>query len=223
MAWRVRPREIARLASLLVGVLGLGVLGILFFFRELEANRRLNDKVLAYQLQAELQLGNASPRMVANKPSDGKTEVGADKANRAPMMAIAPNTTPQFRLVDFDSVSTKEGWELQLTLAPTAGAVAEGEALIVLEADVPRIGLSTPGAEGRKRFALYPGNLLIERLDEATIEKADKKKFKFSRALQIRSEFRLGRLYRPVAAHIYFFNSQGLLVSQERKLIGSEE
>ncbi len=224
MAWRVRPREIARLAGLMAGILGLGTLGTLFFFRELEANRRLNDRVLAYQLQAELQIGSTTPRMVAAKSgSEAKAEPIGERGNRAPNLVIAPHTSPQFRLVDFDAATTKDGWELLLTLAPTAGAIAEGEALIVLEADVPRIGLSTPGNEGRKRFALYPGNAMLERIDEATIEKANKKKFKFSRALQIRSTFQLGRLYRPVAAHIYFFNAQGLLVSQERKTIESEE
>ena len=44
MAWRVRPREIARLASFAIGFLGFGMLGTLFFFRELEANRKLREK-----------------------------------------------------------------------------------------------------------------------------------------------------------------------------------
>ncbi len=224
MAWRVRPREIARLASFVVGILGVGAMGVLFFFRELEQNRQLRESVLKYQLQAELYDGNASSRAVATKAdATAPAEKPGDRSQVVPTMSIAPHTTPQFRLVDFDAEPTKDGWELLLTLAPTAGAVAEGEALVVLETDVPRIGLSTPGTEGRKRFALYPGNVLVEKIDEIGIGKAEKKKFKFSRALQIRAPFRLGRLYRPLAAHFYFFNSAGQLVSQEKKTIEVEE
>lgn len=226
MAWRVRPREIARLASFAIGTLGFGLLGTLFFFRELEANRQLRESMLKYQLQAELYDGGTSTRAVATKGSAETTVVAADKSaggQIVPQLTISPHANPQFRLVNFDAAPTKDGWELLLTLAPTAGAVAEGEALVVLETDVPRIGLSTPGTEGRKRFALYPGNVIVERVDENMVSKAEKKKFKFSRALQIRAPFRLGRLYRPLAAHFYFFNSAGQLVSQEKKTIEVEE
>ena len=227
MAWRVRPREIARLASIAIGTLGVGMLGTLFFFRELEANRHLRESMLKYQLQAELYDGGVSSRAVAAKGAPETVVASNTDKNSGgqavPQLTIAPHANPQFRLVDFDAEPTKDGWELLLTLAPTAGAVAEGEALVVLETDVPRIGLSTPGTEGRKRFALYPGNALMEKIDENMVSKAEKKKFKFSRALQIRAPFRLGRLYRPLAAHFYFFNSAGQLVSQEKKTIEVEE
>ncbi len=228
MAWRVRPREIVRLGTMVAGFLAIGVLGTLFFFKELETNRKLRDSVLAFQLQAELQDGTSSRRAVAAKgatevKADGNSEKNNDKSLRAPNLTVAQHVNAQFRLVDFDSESTKEGWELRLTLAPTAGAVAEGYALVVLETDVPRIGLATPGAEGRKRFVLYPGNQLLEHLDENTIQKSEKMRFKFSRAFQVRAPFKLGRLYRPLAAHIYFFNAQQVLVGQERKTIEVEE
>ena len=74
-----RPREIARLASFAIGFLGFGMLGTLFFFRELEANRTLRDsRDLLTNLLAWMMGGNNVRFLIV---FDGQQGGGRDEPN----------------------------------------------------------------------------------------------------------------------------------------------
>lgn len=112
---------------------------------------------------------------------------------------------------------------VQLSLIPSQTGVAQGELLIVLEAEIPRIGTGSASSSVRKRFFTYPGNDPKDELTESQIHTLTRKPFRFAKALQTSTEFSVGEVLRPIAVNLYLYDSQGTLVQHERKPIESGE
>lgn len=297
------------LSKLSIALLVLGcaffiaLTGSLCFFRELEINRKLTERVLEFETKERLaklplfpsataglssnanQEASTQPKMVTNSlPADSATE-GLSLASvastprdlsRTPMATttkanstanspaanslsptqlpsltrdsstqnatekisqstsslsvatnptaetLAPNTV-QARIGELGVECFEEDCEVRLSMVPTRTGVAQGELLVVLETEIPRIGAGNPSTQMRKRYFIYPGNETRDEFSQELINEIARKSFRFTRGLQTSTSFAIGKLLRPLAVNIYLFDKEKTLIHHERKSIEREE
>ena len=94
---------------------------------------------------------------------------------------------------------------------------------MILETEIPRIGSAAVGENIRKRYFFHPVKTALDSVTEEMILQAERKPFKFTKALQTSVTFAVGKLLRPLAANVYLFDARGSLVHHERKIVESEE
>lgn len=200
------------------------LLGSLMFFRELELNRKLQDQLLDLETREKL-----AQMLPTNAPA-----TNTPAANRATAAVAAPATETENgeeravsatagRLSELAVDCQRGRCGVKLSLMSNGAASAEGQLLIVLEAEVPRIGsANTPGTAVRKRFYIYPGELNRDELDQTAVNQLERKSFRFSHVLQTNVTFEIGKLMRPLAVNAYVYDKDRTLVQHERRAIDAE-
>lgn len=230
-----------RKTSWLIGTLGFFVLtlfwGTLFFFRELETNRKLQAEILEAELKLKLTQPNESQtlqpirqlgysiKIEADSPSQKSSDIGSNIPQNTPKdswMSLT-TTTVAARLGSLSSECQTDNCSVKLELLPSKNGISQGELLIVLETEVPRIGSRTVSAQQRKQYSFYPGYFSKEEFNSSELSTYEKRPFKFSKALTASVNFKVTKLLRPLALNVYLFDSNKNLIHHERKAIDLEE
>jgi hypothetical protein len=226
--------SLQRVSTILVmgtGAFTACVLGTLLFFRELELNRKLQDQLLDAETREKL-----GQVLAANHPAPGTAASAAVPATApAPAREAAATTvgtddegaasgsSSAGRVNDLQVDCTKGKCAVRLSLMTDGSGTADGQLLIILESEIPRIGTgATSGAPLRKRYFIYPGDITRDELDQSSLSQLDSKSFHFARALQTSVTFQVGKLLRPLAVNAYIYDKDHALVQHERKVIESE-
>jgi len=214
--------------------------GSLLFFRELEINRKLEEQLLVFQTKEKLlALGTAPTRPLPGPGSLISGTPPAAPAAAAPVVETADRTTSALasptlpapeavaavaaRLGELAVECLEEECSVRLAMVPTRTGTAQGELLMVLETEVPRIGTGNPTTQVRKRYFLYPGNQTRDELPEEALNEVQRKTFRFTRGLQTTATFTIGKLLRPLAVNVYLYDHTKTLIHHERKAIEREE
>lgn len=175
--------------------------GSLLFFKELHTNSILKDRLFSLAEQ-----GAAAPEKVREQKSiDIET----------PLISTAP------KIVEALADCSAERCEARVMLVPSRAGQAQGELLILLETQVPRIGTGNPNALQKHQFISYPGYVTHSELNLNTVDTLDRKPFRFSKGLQTVANFGIGQWVRPVALHVYLFDTSGSLTTHTVKELNS--
>jgi hypothetical protein len=212
--------------------------GSLLFFREVEMNRHLEDRVLQLETRDQLwcannplptgdgisgtQSGFRIPMALPNAfRAETSVPVARELDQAAPAAAVSNDTFVKPRIEEFEVECTADSCSLTLSMVPTHAGVSQGRLLFVLESEVPRIGTSAVSSETqiREKYMTYPGNLSMDSFSPEDIANQPTKPFHFGRALQTSAEFKVGKLLRPLAANVYILAPDNTLLLHERKVI----
>jgi hypothetical protein len=240
--FRLSIQKLSLFAALFAFILTLSLTLSLFFFRELELNRKLEGKVLALETDnqlAQLQVGRASyvpqeikpsTKSLASVPAKKEPVVSQPEPAAAPAVVAKPvvseaavSRPAQARVSDLTSECDEKYCEIKLSLMPTGSGTVEGELLMVLELEVPRIGGGNAATANRKQYILYPGFQSVDELSPNELQDFEKRTFKFGRGLQTNASFEVNKLLRPIAIHVYLFDTEGTLIQHERRTVEREE
>lgn len=215
--------------------------GSLLFFRELEVSRKLQERVLEYETNQKLtqaiqladrnvatsQVAGPEPLIKAKAPTVAVSASAASSIQAAAptdAKAITPGAAGiSARVADLVVTCAEDGCQAKVSMVPVAPGVAQGQLLVILETEIPRIGSANPGANVRRRFFTYPSNQTKDDLSQQDLEALPRKAFRFSRALQTTVKFNTGKLLRPLALNVYLFDTAGNRTHHERKTIEREE
>jgi hypothetical protein len=236
-AVRVNSRKLVGLVLFLGIAYCVFFTGSLLFFRELEVSRKLQEKVLEFEtaqkLSQQIQLATrnvatsqvAGPEpLVAAKPAAAPVPVSAAQTTAAdPKTAPVASVGISARVADLVVTCNEEGCQAKVSMIPVSTGVAQGQLLVILETEIPRIGSANPGSNVRKRYFTYPSNQTKDDMTQQDLERLPRKAFRFSRALQTTVTFNTGKLLRPLALNVYLFDSAGTRTHHERKAIDREE
>jgi hypothetical protein len=243
-AVRVNSKKLVGLVLFLGIAYCVFLTGSLLFFRELEVSRKLQERVLEFEtaqkLSQQIQLASrtvAASGMAGVEPAAPKPALPAAPspvaaaappkvATTAPAEAAkmaAPVGTVAARIADLTNSCAEDGCQAKISMVPVASGVAQGQLLVILETEIPRIGSANPGSSVRRRFFSYPGNQTKDDMTQQDLEQLPRKAFRFSRALQTAVKFNIGKLLRPLAVNVYLFDSAGNRTHHERKTIEREE
>lgn len=243
-AMRVDLRKLSMLLALIAVAFLLFLTGTLGFFRELENNRKLENKVLELESREKLAIAlQSAPRMLAATPQSATppativaTPVTPKQTTIAPVASVpdaaekaetpaatAAPTPVNARIGDITPECEGQTCEIRVSMVPTSSGVVAGELLLVLETEIPRIGAGNPTTQVRKSYYSYPGLETRSEIDQEGLLTLRRKPFRFSRALQTVANFSIGKLLRPLAVNVYIFDREHNLVTHERKAIESDE
>ncbi len=238
VAFRLNVKKVSVLALFLSCLLLVSVLGALLFFRELEINRKLADRVLEFEVRQNLATINSTPQAVspivaaaaaAVTPSAMPIRVLDSVAPQAAAIKENTSTTGEntgvgrARLAELNADCVAEHCTAKVALVPSAPGMAQGQVLVILETEIPRIGTANANVNIRKRYFVYPGYSTHDDLNPDEIGKLEGKTFKFSRALQATADFTVGHLLRPLAINFYLYDQAHTLVQHERKVIDTDD
>ena len=109
-----------------------------------------------------------------------------------------------------------------LSLTVQRPGTSEGALLMILEAEVPRIGPPTTLGAVRKRYFIYPGGIVKDSLDTAGLDTLEHKRFYFTRSLETVAQFNIGKLNSPLAINVYIYDNEKRLVHHERHALEAE-
>ena len=213
----LQPEKILRVTLWVSASFLLMGLGTLFFFRELELNRKLTDRVL--ELEATARLDALTPRTLPVEDLKKSAAKSAPVAQaEAPVVAHAPA-----RIQGFTTQCKDVTCEVAVDLIPATAGVAQGEVLFVLETELVRIGNTPldPGAV-RKRFLVQPGEISKDALSPEEVSQLSGKPYRFTRALKTQVSFNVGRSLHPIAINLYLFDSAKTLIQHERRVVEME-
>lgn len=206
-AYRIHARQALRAGSLLLLAGVVGFCGTLLFFRELEVNRRLTERVLDLETREIVaqSISLATPRTVSGTPP-------------ATTASPAPATAGRLaRVTDLTLDCEGEGCDATLSLLRGTESPTEGQLLMVLETEIPRIGGIPTAAKTRHRYYFHPPQPSLDELTQNTLVELPRKNFRFARSLNVKAHFSFTKLLRPLAIHAYLFDQGGGLVHHERK------
>lgn len=184
----------------------------LFFFREVELNRTLTQKVL------ELETDNLVVQLQKSRvPFSIKKEVEAPI--KEPSVTEIPASNPA-RLSHLLTNCTADSCEVKVSLIPGQQGVSEGNLLLVLELEVPKIGSSH--TQQRKKYVVYPGIQSLDDFNSENISSLEKKSFRFSKGLQTTAVFQKDKLFIPLAINLYLLDNDNNITLHERRAIEYE-
>jgi hypothetical protein len=215
--------------------------GTLFFFRELETNRKLQAEILEHKLKLQLktlsepqaiapnrQLGytvnlneDEDLKKVSSQSKLGNAE--SDKLSEKESWMALTGSPVSARLGSLSSECQADNCTVKLELLPAGNGVCQGELMIVLETEVPRIGTRGVSTSQRKQFILYPGYTSREELNLSNVTNFEKRPFRFSKTLNASVNFKVTKLLRPIALNVYLFDTRKTLIHHERKVIDLDE
>lgn len=210
-------------------ILGLSVVGTLwlftatgtlFFFREVEINRKVMEKVL--ELETGLLLNVPNRSLIAQPEVKIEPEKELIREPTAVTSEISPELTVNAKLHELIAECSETSCTVSTILTPASHGIAKGSLSMVLEAIVPRIGGADPNAPNRAQFIYYPGLEVLDQFDPEKAVTLQKRQFKFSRALPTRVEFTIGKLHRPIAINLYLFDASNNLIGHERKTLSHD-
>lgn len=191
---RIR-RVVLYVTALFLALLG----GTLLFFREMDRNRLLTDRLS--ELELRLQLQTTAPVRFQN------------------LVTRAENWVPQLGdvavICNVEAVCTAK-----VSFISPEGTEVRGSLLLVLETSLVRIG--TSGSGPYRRYYVYPAQAPIEDLAVERLRPLQKRPFQFSQALQTSTQFRLSAEVMPKEFHIFLFDSNDTLVLHERRSVQVE-
>lgn len=234
-AVRVNSKKLVGLVLFLATAYCVFLTGSLLFFRELEVSRKLSEKVLEFEtgqkLAQQIQLaarnvaasGTAGPDVSPAAKTTAPTTAPATVKAPEIAKAVTPTGISSARIADLVASCSEDGCQAKLSMVPVSTGVAQGQLLVILETEIPRIGSASPGSNVRRRFFTYPSNQTKDELSQQDLEQLQRKAFRFSRALQTTVKFNIGKLLRPLAVNIYLFDSAGNRTHHERKPLEREE
>lgn len=218
-SFRLYPRSVLPWTSflfLLILVLGAGTV---LFFRELELNQHLIEKLTI--LETDQKLGDTIGSVTSAPTNDVKRATSAIAATRLSGVSSASTSVTSLPKVSELLVQcSDEACDVKLGMITSSAEGAEGSLTLVLETEIPRIGTSvSPEALVRKRYFIYPSGETRDTLSQADIGQLAQKAFRFSRALHTTASFKTGKLQRALVLHAYIFDSNRNLVQHEQKVI----
>ena len=220
LSLRLNVRKMYLLGFLLSTVYLTTFSGSLLFFREVEINRKLEERVL--ELEMREKLSKMLPAPVENVSRQiTETDNPELLVDKNALADTATGIKAHIGGLNVECVTGRCG--VKLDIVPLASGTAQGQLLVILETEIPRIGSRNPTTEIRKRYFVYPGGKARDELDQADIISLERKNFRFSRALQTSAEFRIGTLLRPIAVNVYLYDSARNLIQHERKVIEASE
>ncbi len=205
--------------------------GSLLFFRELEVSRKLQEKVLEFEtsqkLAQQIQLAsrNVATSIAGPEPLAPARPVQSTTVTAAPPVdakAITTAASISARIADLVVSCAEEICSAKVSMVPVSTGMAQGQLLVILETEIPRIGSANPGSNVRKRFFAYPGNTTKDDLTQQDLDALPRTNFKFARALQTSVKFNTGKLLRPLALNVYLYDKAGNRIHHERKTIEIE-
>jgi hypothetical protein len=228
-AFQIDLQRISGFLVMIVGLFCACLLGTLLFFRELELNRKLQEQLLDAETREKLGqvLAAVTPHPATAIPLAPAAPVRENAAVPTDDTATDANTgngtTSAGRVNDLQVECVKGKCGVRLSLMTDGTGTADGQLLIILESEIPRIGTGVASASPlRKRYFIYPGDLTRDELDQSALSQLDRKAFHFSRALQTSVSFQVGKLLRPLAVNAYIYDKDHALVQHERKVIEAE-
>lgn len=213
-------------------------LGTLFFFREFEINRKLQAAVLEANLKLQLKTISVPEISIPKRQLGYSVNFSEDEELRKTKSMsetseetdISKDSWVNFshsvvsaRLGSLSSECQASNCTIKLELLPSGNGVSQGELLIVLEAEVPRIGARGINLQQRKQFIFYPGYSSKEEFKNSDISTFEKRPFKFSKTLNASLNFKVSKLLRPLAINVYLFDQKKTLTHHERKTIDLDE
>jgi len=228
-ALRLNLRRASTFLACAFATLLLTLVGTLLFFRELDVNRDLQEQVLDLQTREKLAaLIQTNERLaLQEKPRDfaAKTQrlPASLHADRDSIYNPEAGTTVNAHLTEVTSECAPGECAVKLSLAPASPGNAQGQIVVILEAEIPRIGGATPTSQPRKRYVIYPGGTSRDDMDEKTLAALPGKAFHFTRALHTTANLTFGKFLRPLAINVYVLNADKSLVQHERKPLEIEE
>ena len=195
-------------------------LGTLLFFRELEVSQILEQRVLELEIQKKL----TKDFTLLNQPMVGSnigTAESPTKAKKkvAPPPADVSYSAIQAKVIGLNLNCQDSNCSVSIGMVPSRSGTAQGKLFLVLETEVQRIGAATHTSGSRTRFIVYPGFQGLDAVETKTLRTMEGKPFKFSNALQSRTNFELGQSLKAIAVDAYVFDLKNKLVSHERKLL----
>ncbi len=237
ISFKLDLRQSSKLVAILCFLFFILFLGTLFFFRELETNRKLHAEVLETKLKLKLtqlsdpqniiptrQLGYSvsveSDESLKKQPTQEATS--PESAQKESWMTLTP-TIVSARLGSLSSECQVDNCSVKLELLPSGNGISQGELLMILETEVPRIGSRGVSTQQRKQFIFYPGYSTKDEFNSSELTQYERRPFKFSKTLNASVNFKVSKLLRPLALNIYLFDSRRTLIHHERKVIDLEE
>lgn len=230
-ALRINLRQTYLLVASLCGLFLVLVVGTLLFFRELETNRELQERLVLATLQGKIlsesikvQGESAATAAVTALSAREVSGANQEEAILPPPQAVGsktPNVHARVAEIGTDCASGK--CSVRLVIVPTGSAAVEGGVLVALETEIPRIGTARATSSSQKRFFIYPGYQSKDELDLKEVNRLETKRFKMSRALNTNIDFQFGELLRPLAVNVFLFDTEKNLVQHERRVIDSGE
>ena len=252
MFLRVAVRKLYSAVIFLCLAFAITLILSLLFFRELDRNQALEDRMLELETDKKLtqvvpprnepaptqsarseavrsEITRNTQSATSTEPADESAKDNA-AANHPPILAAASIAAEDVQLkpvtakiADLSTECIEENCTVKLSLIPNSSGVAQGELLLILETEVPRIGATSNTTEVRKRYYLYPGLTNRDELDPSRVNDLEKKSFRFSHGLQTTANFPIGKLFRPIALNIYLFDANQAVILHERRVIETEE
>ncbi len=210
---RLDLKRLLSLFSLIMGLFFLSFVGSLFLFREIERSRSMQERLLELELIEQLRATETTSK------KQNLTAATETPAIQTPIAAPESLERTLGRLTELSVDCLAEQCTVRSLMVPTSPGIAQGNILMVLEAEVPRIGARDPSTEIRKRFYFYPGSGYLDELTQSSLDSLEKKPFRFSKALQTNVSFKLGKLMRPLAINFYLYDQKNDLIRHERKAI----
>ena len=226
--WRIRVRP--ALNGLMAGTLTLFILfaGTLLFFRELEINRKLLERLLVLETTGML----AARRAPASEPVQPAPALVAPKVIHLPPTeaVTAPETTgasvplassrPRLRDVAVECGPARCNARVTILADNRQGGLAgaEGSLVAALELEVPRTEAGS-GHGARKTFIVYPGMQAESGFTAESAQGIEGKPFRVARALVTQLAFDVPEVLRPVALQVYVFDQDRILVQHKRRTI----
>lgn len=221
VTFEVDPQKGISIVGTGLVVVGLLFAGTLLFFRELEINRRLEERVL------ELRTNEKIAKLLATTPA---VPFVAQVPKVAPAAPIETAEVPELSAavtvaarVSDTRITCGEGFcDAAVHLIPTAAGTTHGSLLLVLETELPHIGTAAtaqPGQVERRVFHFYPTAPTQETFEKEEWKKATKKEFHFSRALTTKHQFQFDTVLKPLRLLIYVFDADAGLIQMEERTI----
>jgi len=236
LALRIDLKKTYLVVGVLSGVLLALAVGTLLFFRELESNRELQDRLLEVSLKerilhdsikwnseaktpAPLNETAAIPREVTTEAKTESRETGKPET----LIAKPAPAAVRARVAEVVTDCASGRCAVRLVLVPASSATVEGSLLVVLETEIPRIGTARATSSSQKRFFIYPGYQTKDELDLKEINRLTGKPFKMSRAVNTNIDFQFGELLRPLAVNVFILDAEKNMVHHERRAIEGGE
>jgi len=206
---KLYPQRVLKI-GLLISLFGLLTLsGSLLFFREIEINRNLHERLMELQnwkSLSQLQISLFQPPTAVESPIPQAVE-----------RRLLSTPTVTAKLNDLSLECAQGICQVGLTLIPSTPGSATGSLLLILEANISKIGAAAAEESSYQRYILSPGGKVLEAVDPNGLAAFEKKAFQFSRILETETEFNLKDTYHPIAIHAYVFDATGQVIHHERK------
>jgi hypothetical protein len=192
------------------------------FFRELEINKKLESRVLDLETQKQLSdLMLSVSREIAQSSKAVPTAFSASK--ESPIIRKSSSGVSIKTRIDDVQLDCNEGTcTVSVGLMNNSAGTTQGEILLVLEAEIPRIGTANTAQPVRKRFFFYPNGEPQDDLDPEQIPTLPRKSFRLINFLRVTAPFKMNKLLRPLSLNAYLYDSQNNLIQHERKALEND-